>query len=286
MKSPFPGMDPYLESRWSDVHSTLVTYAREAINRVLPPGLMARTEVRAIVTDEGVDVRSIEPDVSVFERTKPPEPWNAEPSGVAIAELVCVSTRKRDIQQRFLEIRDARSDGRVVTVIECISPTNKPRENGRKKYRQKQAECRAAGINLVEVDLTRAGDRTSIMPIEQLQLRSRTTYLAWVSRASEPDKSWACCLPFSQCLPAIPIPLRPADQEILLELQPLIDTTYETGRYFDDIDYTEELVPPLSDEDAAWAATVLALTSVLGNGVTHMNHAALNPNSARCRLTV
>jgi hypothetical protein len=23
MKSPFPGMDPYLESRWADVHSKL-----------------------------------------------------------------------------------------------------------------------------------------------------------------------------------------------------------------------------------------------------------------------
>jgi hypothetical protein len=24
MKSPFPGMDPYLESRWSDVHPKLI----------------------------------------------------------------------------------------------------------------------------------------------------------------------------------------------------------------------------------------------------------------------
>ena len=31
MKSPFPGMDPYLETRWEGVHQTLTIYARDAI---------------------------------------------------------------------------------------------------------------------------------------------------------------------------------------------------------------------------------------------------------------
>jgi len=40
MKSPFPGMDPYLEEHWTDVHSTLVVYAREVVLALQP--LVAR----------------------------------------------------------------------------------------------------------------------------------------------------------------------------------------------------------------------------------------------------
>jgi hypothetical protein len=37
-------MDPYLEPRWLDVQSGLAVYASDAINRLLPPGLLARSE--------------------------------------------------------------------------------------------------------------------------------------------------------------------------------------------------------------------------------------------------
>jgi hypothetical protein len=42
MKSPFPGMDPYLERHWPDVHSALVMSARGVLNELLPPDLVAR----------------------------------------------------------------------------------------------------------------------------------------------------------------------------------------------------------------------------------------------------
>jgi hypothetical protein len=35
MKSPFPGMDPYLEQHWLDVHHRLATYARDQLQRKL-----------------------------------------------------------------------------------------------------------------------------------------------------------------------------------------------------------------------------------------------------------
>jgi hypothetical protein len=39
MKSPFSGMDPYLEhpAYWSDFHATFINYWREAIADALPP---------------------------------------------------------------------------------------------------------------------------------------------------------------------------------------------------------------------------------------------------------
>ena len=177
---------------------------------------------------------------------------------MAVAESVCVHLPKREFKQRYLEIRDARSGGRVVTVIEFVSPTNKCRGDGLTKYRQKQDECRDADVNLVEIDLTRAGDRSLIMPVDRLKQKDRTTYQAWVSRAGESEKGWAYRLPLAQRLPALPIPLRPTDRDVLLELQPLIDQIYEDGRYAEDIDYSEPLRPPLSPAEAEWAAKLLA----------------------------
>ncbi len=263
MKSPFPGMDPYLETRWLGVHTALAIYTGDALNRLLPAGLLARSEERAIVAADDEDWREIGPDVFVTERGLA-EPF-AEAGGVAVASSVCVHLSRLPIKQRYLEIRDARSGGKVITVIEFVSPTNKRPGEGLTKYRQKQDECRESGVNLVEIDLTRAGNRALIMPINRLRLQARTTYHAWVSRATEPDKGWAYCLPLARRLDAIPIPLRPTDRDVLLDLQPLIDQVYENGRYSEDLNYAEPLIPPLSDEDAAWAAAVLALTSVLGN---------------------
>jgi hypothetical protein len=41
MRSPFPGMDPFLEPSWGDVHHGLIVYSCEALQRVLPAGLVA-----------------------------------------------------------------------------------------------------------------------------------------------------------------------------------------------------------------------------------------------------
>ena len=39
MNSPFPGMDPYLERHWGDVHQALVTYIRDQLQPSLPDDL-------------------------------------------------------------------------------------------------------------------------------------------------------------------------------------------------------------------------------------------------------
>jgi hypothetical protein len=258
MKSPFPCMDPYLEMRWSDVHSRLNIYASDAINPLLPPGLLARSEERAIVASDEVDLRDIGPDVSVYEHELTEPTWETGGTATVVADIVCVHLPKREIKQRFLEIRDARSGGRVITVIEFVSPSNKRPGDGLTKYRQKQNECRNGDVNLVEIDLTRAGDRSLIMPVDCLKRKDRTTYQAWVSRAGELEKGWACRLPLTQRLPAVPIPLRPTDRDVLLDLQPLIDQIYEKGRYAEDTDYSEPLRPPLSPAEAEWAAKLIA----------------------------
>jgi len=55
MKSPFPGMDPYLEDYWGDTHTTLATYARDQLQRQLPEDLIACVEEHMTVGVEGAD---------------------------------------------------------------------------------------------------------------------------------------------------------------------------------------------------------------------------------------
>ena len=52
MPSPFPGMDPYLESHWRDVHQRLVLYSCDAIQESLPAQLRARIEERVVLKGE------------------------------------------------------------------------------------------------------------------------------------------------------------------------------------------------------------------------------------------
>lgn len=252
MKSPFPGMDPYLETRWGDVHSSLAIYGRDLLNRSLPAGLIARAEERTIVSASDEDVRHMVPDVSVFERGVG-QPSLRPGNGVALADSLCLVLDEVEIRQRYLEIRDARSGGRVITVIEFVSPANKRPGDGLDKYRQKQQECHEGDISLVEIDLTRSGDRSLVMPVSRLPRDQRTTYLAVVSRAVDSRHAWVYRLPLRQRLGGIPIPLRPADEEIVLDLQSLVDQAYENGRYAQELTYTEPLNPPLSPDEEQWA---------------------------------
>ena len=68
MPSPFPGMDPYLEAHWRDVHARLVIYSCDALQSVLPSSLRARVEERVLLeTPQGVGKHPLFPDVRVIE---------------------------------------------------------------------------------------------------------------------------------------------------------------------------------------------------------------------------
>ena len=70
MPSPFPGMDPYLEHHWGDVHHRLITYASDRLNELLPQNLKARVEERVLVESPEEMVRPIVPDLRIFERSR------------------------------------------------------------------------------------------------------------------------------------------------------------------------------------------------------------------------
>jgi hypothetical protein len=260
MPSPFPGMDPYLEAHWGDVHSRLVIYAADQLQGTLPDTLRARVEERVFVESPLDGGRSIFPDVRVVER-RPAEPGPTSGGGVAtavapLAEPVVLHFPSEEITETFIEIIDVGSGNRVVTVIEFLSPANKQPGPGQKLYLRKQDELRAGGVNLVEIDLLRAGQRIVVARPEGTPPQYRSTYLVSVWRAVRPWHPEIYPMSLRQPLPAFRVPLRESDEDVRLDLQRLIVQCYRNGAY-DDLDYRADPDPPLSPEDAAWADALL-----------------------------
>ncbi len=255
MKSPFPGMDPYLERYWGDVHTSLMVYLRDQINEQLPKDLQARVEETVSVDASDGDSRWVYPDVQVVE--EPAAAEYAPPAavaGAALPRLITIPSPRRT--QRHLEIVDPNSGHRVVTAVEVLSPTNKTTESGRRLYRNKQRDYLQARVNLVEIDLIRVGQFILAIPESAIPDDCRATYLICVRRVTQPHRAELYPITVRERLPNLRLPLRPSDPDILLQLQPLLDHCYESGRY-DKIDYRQPLRPPLEPDDQRWADALL-----------------------------
>ncbi|MBI3467684.1 MAG: DUF4058 family protein [Planctomycetes bacterium] len=257
MASPFPGMDPYLEPFWGDVHHRLITYACDQLQGLLPGHLRARVEERVFVESPDARNRGFYPDVRIVERPRRRAAETEPIPGVAIAEPLRIRIQDEEMTQGYIEIIDIASGRRVVTVIEVLSPSNKVPGPGRELYQQKQQECKQGGVNLVEIDLLRAGPWVLSVPEISVPESHRTTYRVCVFRAGSHWVGEIYRAPLRERLPVIGIPLRASDPDVPLDLQALVDQCYRNGAYEEDIDYQREPNPPLSEEDARWADALL-----------------------------
>jgi hypothetical protein len=259
MPSPFPGMDPYLEASWGDVHLSLVSGIRDALQSQLPPDLRARSEQQVILETPEGDGPHYRPDT--FIETRPLRVTRSTPrpaSPAVIAASYDVDVPELPLTHRWVQILDTSNGNRVVTIIEVLSPSNKAPGSVNRAYLAKLADCAAAGVSVVEIDLVRSVGRGRL-PVSQLDLAPelRTPYLAAIRRAWTPTTWSLIPIPLRQSLPVIPVPLRENESEAILALQPLIDYAHSAGRY-DDLDYTQSLTPPLPPADADWLNSRLA----------------------------
>jgi hypothetical protein len=267
MNSPFPGMDPYLERHWGDVHQAPVTYIRDQLQSFLPGDLRARMQERVYSESPGAP-HECDPDVRVIERPRrragrggsavaePASTTRAGDGAPSPAEPIVIHLDREPVTEGYIEIVDVKSGHRVITSIEVLSPANKHAGQGQRLFLQKREDLTGAGVNTMEIDLLRGSARVLMIPREQIPRSHRTDYQVCVWRASQPGSVFVYKAPLRERLPVISIPLRPSDRDALPDLQLVVDQCYRNGGY-DDIDYADEPEPRLTKADARWADTLL-----------------------------
>ncbi len=257
MLSPFPGMDPFLEAHWGDVHTSLAVAIRNDLQRRLPDSLVARIEesvlLEAVDDDlpESTRTRS-HPDVGHFEPDHSDNGSEQAHGGVAVAEPIISTTRLIPRTQRTVHIYDSGRKMRLVTAIELISPANKIGSKNRETYRCRTDLILESGASLVEIDLIRRGQHVLYCP----PIQEIGHYAICVVRAWNTTRSEVYPARFDAPLPTIRIPLRHQDSDAVLELQKLLDRAYIDGDY-EDLDYTRKLKPPFSAPENRWLKSQL-----------------------------
>ncbi|MCS6897384.1 MAG: DUF4058 family protein, partial [Nitrospira sp.] len=183
MPSPFPGMDPYLEDDklWPHFHTHLV----HSLYQHLLPGLLDRYRPR------------------IAERC------------YVLEQALFTSVIREEHREPYLEIRQ-RPDGRLITVLEVISPANKNNAVGRRAYLDKRQEFRQHNASLVEIDLVLQGQPLQDYARDGLP---EWDYAVTVTRSVQPDRYEIYTATLDKRLPRFRLPLASDDRDTVLDLQ-------------------------------------------------------------------
>jgi hypothetical protein len=256
MQSAFPGMDPYIEARriWGDFHDDFIIGIKRAIQRRLPTTYVARVSDRTFVENYDPDLElmlktRIGPDVEVqrkLDLIRSSRSAKAGTAAVADPPLLemhgQVEFEEREI---YLDIYKLDPERQLVTSVELLSPANKRRGSvGWAQYERKRNIFLHGYANLVEIDLLRGGKRH---PMNEPWPDSPYVITVFRREKAPTGEVWPA---FSvQPLPTIPIPLLPPDDDVAVELQPIVSDIFETSRYDGDVKYHEPIQPPLSSDE-------------------------------------
>jgi hypothetical protein len=247
-------MEPYLEhpGLWPDVHNSLSAESRRDLSPRVRPKHSVGIEERTYMSDSDELVLVGRADVAVRAAREaageqPAAVPNAAPTGTLTVELP-MSDR---VRETYLEVRSV-EDGRVVAVLELLSPSNKMDGEGRRVYERKRKAILSSLTHLVEIDLLRAG---TPMPVRGAA--PTASYRILVSREDSRPHASLTVFTVRDPIPPFVLPLQAGDQEPEVDLGSLLGALYEQAGYDLVVDYRREPVPPLSGSDAAWADALL-----------------------------
>jgi hypothetical protein len=223
MPSPFPGMDPYLEypKLWPAFQHQLLA----CLYQILLPGLVDRYRAR-------VGNRTYVSEMPLF-----------------------TSIIREEYTEEFIEIR-TRTDNRLVTLLEVVSPANKTTQAGRQAYLDKRREAVVQRAGIVEIDLVLQGKPTLTYSRDGLP---EYDYAVSVTKATAPDRYEIYTATIQKRLPKFKLPLAPDDKDTLLDLQAAFIRAYDLGGFATLIDYkgTPPADVPLSDAYKTWIVDLL-----------------------------
>ncbi len=254
-KSPFPGMDPYLEGElWQEFHDTLIHQIRaQLLPRLRPNYIALLNKYYAVDTaDIGIGAwnkKAFYPDVRVTTVKEAVAPYGT----VTRPAVELINPLPVEVPILKVEIRDL-AERRLVTVIEILSPANK-RGKGFEAYVEKRISLLQTDTHLLEIDLLRGGQR---LPLTGGELPP-ASYYVFLSRFNRRPRTEVWPVQLRDTLPTVPVPLLPPDPDVPLSLQKAVDDCFELVGYHDYlIDYTQPPPPPpLAETEAAWVATVV-----------------------------
>jgi hypothetical protein len=156
-----------------------------------------------------------------------------------------------EVSENFLEIHEVKT-GKLITIVELLSPVNKLHKQGREEYERKRGYVFRSWRSLVEIDLLRAGEP---MPVIGAQVKS--DYRLLVSRGSHRPRAALMAFTLRQPIPAFTLPLLPNDEEPEVTLNPILHDLYRRARFDLRLDYTQPPVPSLSEADGIWAQELI-----------------------------
>lgn len=250
MACPFPGMDPYLEipPYWSDFSPAFLTAIRNRLIPNLLPKYDVRLEEYLLLEHGELPNHRVRPDVVVSSHGQ----GDIHVSGTLTMPQ---SATTQEVEypdfdpttQRRLVLTN-RSSGRVITIIELLSPINKsPGQDGIEAYERKREELLTTSCHLIELDLLRGGER---LPIKGTMPPG--DYFAYVGRSHRRPTCQIIGWGWKSELPPIPLPLLPEDGEIQLDLASSFRDAYEPAYYEQRLPYERTLHPKLSEAELVW----------------------------------
>lgn len=228
MPSPFPGMDPYLEhpKLWPAFQHQLLA----CLYQILLPGLVDRYRAR-------VGTRCYVSEMPLF-----------------------TSIIRDEYTEEFIEIR-TRTDNKLVTLLEVVSPANKSTPAGRQAYLDKRREASLQRAGVVEIDLVLQGKPTLTYSRDGLP---EFDHAVSVTRATAPDRYEIYTATIQKRLPKFKLPLAPDDRDALLDLHAAFTRAYDLGGFAQQINYKNPPPAdvPLTDANIAWIDEMLKQTKM------------------------
>jgi hypothetical protein len=214
-------MDPYLEDDvlWPVFHHQLVT----CLYQILLPGLVDRYRAR-------VNQRHYVTEQALF-----------------------TSVVREEHHEDYIEVRQ-RSDGRIITLVDVVSPANKVSDAGRTAYLDKRREAKSGNANLVEIDLVLQGQPTLEYSRDGLP---DWDYAVTVTRSTQPERYEIYTATLQKRLPRFRLPLAADDRDTVLDLHTAFTRCYDQGGFAAKIDYAKDPATPLNLEDRQWLQEVL-----------------------------
>jgi hypothetical protein len=251
MESPFPGMDPYLEhpTLWPDVHNRLIAALADDLSERVAPRYYVGLERRTYLLKADDLVFVGRPDLAVASAAE--VVVSAPQPATSVTVLEVEVPMADEVSENFLEIHEVKT-GKLITVLELLSPANKLHRQGREEYERKRGYIFRSWTNLVEIDLLRAGD-----PMPVVGARVQSDYRILVSRGAQRPRALLIAFALRQPIPPFTLPLLPGDDEPEVALNRILHVLYRRARFDLRLDYTQPPVPPLAGADAAWAQEII-----------------------------